>query len=556
MKADSHSGGIYHFYWRRICLVVAALVVGGWLALTAGVWAEIRYWRGFSEVRYPDLVLPWRWDRYRAALGAHYFSAGRAQLAAGQMYSALGYFRASLALAPGNLEGRRLAARSEFLLGYKSDAFALLRTDLPAAAAAGDDAYLKDFFDIAFDLQADDEAFEAGRQLLPPKPDGAVAHQSIALAMATARYNRGHVLEAENILHEWSLQKRPEGEILFALCESGRGLGGQAVRRLDGDLARFADKDDIFVALERLTQEQGRPEATRRYALLREIEEPTSPRARIDLIYADQALGRKMDVGSEVSEYCADFKADAGALAMLSQFAADTGEVDVADRARALAHDGRMPLADFDLRVAQAGIAARDYPRALRAITLVQAEGPFDEGTGGALVSGLRAVALLGDGDPGAEIAYSDFLPVSGRLRPAVGLFLARQLAQEGFARRGGLLLTRVCTEYPRDEPALAELVRSDAAARDRAALSLHVPLLLKMRRPPRDALASALPWLDPARDASLRAEVIESMAESRDAGDQPVERGGHVPHTWLREIGVPYERYGTRRVPRHPNEN
>jgi hypothetical protein len=513
---NSKDGEFRHLFWRRICLIAAAVAGAGWLALTAGAWAEIRYHRGFSNVRYVDLALPWRWDRYRADIGLHDLALGRLEMESLRPDLALVHFRSAQALAPDSLEARRMVARADYLLGFKSEALALLRTGVGAAADADNQAYLLDYFRFAFDLQADDEAFATGLRLLPRQPSASRVHPLIVLAMATARFNRGYYMESERILGEWGLQDLLEGDILVAQCEFERGQRGPAISRLDADLARYANRDPILVALEGLFLEQGRQEAVRQYAFLRAIDQPASAPVQMDLICADHAAGRKADERAEINDYCALFRADAGALALLSQFAANTGEPATASRAREMARRGGLPVAEFDLCVAQACLVAQDYRSALRAVSIAQGEGGLESRPGGALLSGIKVVALLAEGDAGAELAFSRFLAVSRGLRPIAGLFLVKQLRQAGLAAPSRQLLDRICSEHPGDEGVLAEVVRSDSVLHNRAALSAHLPLLLKMRKPPRDALESSLPWLDPAKDASLRFEVLGALADSR----------------------------------------
>jgi len=519
MKLTKRDGGSRRFFfWRRICLVLAALFLGGWLAVAAGAWANVKYRRGFSEARYLDLAVPWRWGRYRAAMGAHYLAMGRLGLEQGHPDTALNYLNASLTLMPGNLESLRLAALAQFRLGHKTAALAILRAGLPSAAAAGDEGFLKAYFDVAFDLQDDDGAFTAGRRLLPPQPDSLRIHRFIALQLATARFNRGHYDEAQQIIATWRLQDFPEGEVLFALCYSERGMRGIAMRRLENDLDRFTQRDQIFIALERLARDMKLPREVCRYALLRELAEPTVPQARIDLIYAYHALDSNEDVRKEIDSYCADFRSDADALTLLAQFAADEGDPDTAERVRDLARASGIPTTGFDLGIVQACIVARDYLRAIRVITVAQTGRQSMGRPYEATVAGMKAVALFGAGDGGAKLAFSDFLPLSEALRPTIGLFLVDQLHRAGFDEQSRQLLERVCADHPDDLPALAELIRGDAAAGDRNGLVTNLPRILKMRKPPRDALEGSLARLDPAKDAALRAEVTEALL----AGPKP----------------------------------
>ena len=513
-RLNSSTGGFNFFFWRRIYLVSSAALLAAWLLATAGIWANAKYRHGYPDVRYIDLAAPWQWGRYRATIGAHYLDLGRAELEAGNPYSAYYNFRGALAMMPDSLECRRLVGLAQARIGMRAEALSILREGVAQAAKAGDEAYLRLYFDTAFDLQADDDARTAGQGLLPSPPDGLRIHLFLALETATALYNLSRYGEAEQLLSVWGLQDEPDAEILFARCESARGSRAYAIQRLEADLARFSQKDGILAALEGIAAERGLPQEVRRYALLRRENSPLLPAARLDLLYADRALGRASDVQSEIDSYCSDFKADAGALRGLARFAADAGQPETAQRALDAARSAGLPTADFDLALAQASLASHDYPRVFQAVALAQASGESMSPATAAALAGAKAVALLGDNAFGADSAFADFSSTSGALRPDAGLFLVGQLLQYGFPIQSRKLLERICADNPGDEPALAELVRTEATLADRSGLDANLPVLLKMRKPPRDALSAALPWLDPKDDATLRAEVVYALTK------------------------------------------
>ncbi len=504
----------YHFYWRRIGIVLAALLLVAWLSGTAAFWANVRR-GGIPEVRYVDLVLPFRWGHYRATVGAHILEQGRRELQNGNPNLALNYFNSLLTFEPGNLENRRLAAQAESDLGFESVALDVLRPGVAQAIKTDDEAFFRAYFPAAFDEQADDEAFEVARRILPAGPDSSAFHRYVALQAATARYNRRHDIEAEQILDAWKLRDTPEGEVLYAYCDAERGQGLSARVRLERDLDRFPQKDLIYLAIERLAREQGVPQATRLYALYRVIAEPKNPQTRIDLITADQMVGRTLELQKEIGAYGDDFKSDVAALTLLAQFAADTGDLDTAERARDLAKAADGTVVEFDLDVAEAALVAQDFRQALRTVVRAQADSGSEAAAYEATFNGFNAVAQFGAGDTSAELAFSDFLPRAGELRPAIGLFLVRELRRDGFALQSRQLLERVCTAHPDDQPALLELVRSEASAHDRDGLVANLPRLLEMRKPPVDALVASLACLDPKSDAPLRARVTAALGDS-----------------------------------------
>lgn len=521
IKRDSRHGFFYHIYWRRIGALLGVVLLIGWLLGTAGLWFTERYVQGFSEPRYVDLALPWRWSRYRSAMGSDYLKLGRLALQSGSTNTALSYLSESLHVDPGNRESLRLAALTRYRLGSKAGVLALLRTKVASAAKDGDQAYLQTFFEIAFDLQADDEAFAVGRDLLPQAPDSAGFHRFIALQMATARFNRGHYSEAEQILADWKLQDEPEGEIVFAECEAEQGRYANAVGRLEGDLARLKRQDGIYATLVRLAQDQGDAEMELRYALLRRDAEPSNPKARIDLLYADHALGTGADIRREIEAYCADFKSDPDAISLLAQFAIEAGEPHAAERARDLAKAKGMGTVEFDIAIAQAAIAAGDYPRAVKVVTLAQGDGGSLGQAYDATLAGTKVVALFGARDSRANLAFSNFLPLSEVLPHRAGHFLAHHLHILGLAAQSQQLLERVCDKDPDDEQALAELVSSDAATGNRDRLMVDLPRLLKMRKPPRDALDASLMCLDPSADGALCQQVTLALSASPTRGSR-----------------------------------
>jgi hypothetical protein len=108
----------YHIFWRRIVLTLVALVFTGWLTAAAGVWAFVKFQRGYTSASYLDLAFyPWRRDAYRAGLGQHYLTLGRAALEQQNYREGYGLLQAGLARAPADVSGRRLLAYTQVRFG-------------------------------------------------------------------------------------------------------------------------------------------------------------------------------------------------------------------------------------------------------------------------------------------------------------------------------------------------------------------------------------------------------------------------------------------------------
>jgi len=491
------------------------LLALGWILATTAVWANLKFRRSFAEIQYADLVLPWRWGHYMTAMSGHYVAMGNVAFEHGMPDSAFYFYNAALAMRPKNAEAHRLAALAQYRMGLKPAALSSLVAGVPAAAAANDEVYLRQFYGMAFETQADDEAYRVSLPLLPPQPDQKRVHLLIAFQLATARFNRGHYADAEKLLTDWNLRSFPEGLTLYAQCQWESGQTDAAIQTLQEALGRFSQRDGIYAALEQMARTQDQPESVLQYALLRQLADPEHFAPQLDVLYADHRLGRTEAERRAVDAYTKAFKTDAAALGQLLQFAADTGQPKVAERAHDLAQAAGQATAGFDLGTAEAGIASRDYAAAARALARIKSEKSPINRTFEATVDGLEVVAKFGTGDSGATLALGNFLGRASALRPTEGILLAQYLRDEGHADPSRQLLERVYSTNPDFEPALIDLVRAEIRAGDRVKLTDHLPPLLKMRKVPRDILAGSLPLLTKPEDAALRTEIAALLEHS-----------------------------------------
>ena len=504
----------HHVFWRRIVVVLVALALAGWLAAALGTWAFVRYQRGYTEVSFVDLAFyPFRASHYRTGLGHHYIALGRVELEKRNYRSGYTLLLAGLAHVPDDVSTRRLVAFTEVRLGLPLRALRTLANG--AARATADLEYQKLLFALLLESQEDERVIALAHQLLPPKPDTVLSHQFIALQAATAHFNRGRYDEAERLLTDWRLDNSLEGAILLARCDWERGFPALALLRLEAELARFPQRDELYLQLIRLHRELGQLAEARRYALLRQLRDPASPGPRIDLLRTYRASDDRAAETRELATYLADFSTDPTALVLLAWFAVDTAQPALAEQLHALAVEQQFPLNAFNFARVQAALGVQDYRAALAHAATALREENEDNPNFASTLNGLRALALFGLKDHAqARLVLGTFLNQS-RPRASDALLLARQLRLLGVPAQARAVLARVCAVDPLNQAALAELVRHDAEAGDRIKLAENLPKLLRLRKPSRAALEETLLRLDQPGDSTLREQIRAALARA-----------------------------------------
>lgn len=504
----------YHVYWRRVAVVLAVLAVMAWLGLAGAAWAFVKYRRGFDGVSYFNIAFyPLRAEHHRRGLGQHYLALGNAEIEKKNYAEGYALLVAGLARVPEDIAARRQVATTQLRFGQVDRA---IRTLVEGAEGArGDLDYLKLLFGLLLERHEDEQVVALATKLLPSPPDGRREHQFIALQAATAHSHRGRPDAAEQLVAAWRLEASLEGQILLARNEWDSGHTQLALQRLEAQIPRFPQRDELYLELVRLNRELGRPDEARRHALLRQFNDAASPGPRIDLLHTYRASGDKAAEQRELDAYLATFS-DVRSLLLLAWFAVDTAQPDLAQRVFELARTNRLPLPAFVLARVQTALATQDYRTALAAadaeLEAKTAEAPAAD-YALVLLQGLRAVAVLGLGDrTRSEALLAQFL-ATARLRAGDALLLARQYRLLGAPEPARRILERACALDPLNQPALAELVRLDTEAGNRAGLLENVPKLLRMRRPARGVLEETLLRLNEPGDAALRTQISETLA-------------------------------------------
>src|SRR5690606_19318848 len=93
--------------------------------------------------------------------------------------------------------------------------------------------------------------------VLPESPVLIPFNQIAALAGATAHFHRGNYDRAEDMILEYGLQTNPEGRLLLARIDWESGDRESALQRLEAEVKKYTDEDEVYILLSRYYRELG-----------------------------------------------------------------------------------------------------------------------------------------------------------------------------------------------------------------------------------------------------------------------------------------------------------
>ncbi|MBM3844448.1 MAG: hypothetical protein FJ397_14505 [Verrucomicrobia bacterium] len=544
VRLATSEGTFHHFYWRRLAVFLGGAAVAAWLLGAAVIWSLLRYQRGWEAAPYWQVAfMPVRMDSFRLSLGRFYAARGVAEIERQNYLAGRELLLAGLRHARTDLTVRRtVATQLAQVFGLPQRAIDVLADGLPYDPELD---YLVLTFGWMREARQLTRILELTRRMLPAAPGGTLKHQFIALQEAMVHFDYGRYGEAEQVINAWGLQNSLEGQIVLARCEWERGKEDAALQRLEREISRFAKRDELYAELVRLNRRAGKYEPARRFALLRQFNDPRSAGPRLDLLQGYIDTNEQAAREREVVSYLAMFGGDQVAVLMLARFAAQIGDEPLLERVMALAQEKGYRVEAVRMFQGLSAVLAGNYPRALEILlpperpappapAPVAAKTPAGEGaragaaTGGDAVetpapvvprpplwAGLRAAALFGAGQrlEGA----TELKQLTDRFPPLgwEGLLVAREVRRAGGAAAAVPLLRRICEIDSLNEDTRAELVRFELEAGDRAALAAALEKVLAQARPPRALLEEVLLRLQPPADDALIARLRAALPSS-----------------------------------------
>ena len=480
--------------WGRLIGTLAILAVLGWFALAGALYLHFKYNREFDQASYVKMLtlLPFGLDAHRVEMGNFHIERGLAEMKEGNYRDALRLLRLGVARAPANLQGRLALAEFYEIALKRHDVAANLLLEGVELGGIEDIDYLKQTLRVLLHYQMDEVVQNLADKYLPDEPELTDINRILAFSAASANYLRGNYDLADNYTINYNLLESLEGVLLSAQISWERGNKIAAITMMENSIKKFPNSEPLLLLLSRCHRELGEIDKARRYAMLRNLSNPLSAATRVELLYI---YNQTKDFESEQREserVLQQFRNDGPALQTLANFAADTGNIDLARRTYEEALENEYEINPFALLLVEAHLVDQDYQGAIDFSEELIKERPDWLSRRWALFSSLRAVASYGMNRPDlGEIYLQEFVDAKNN-NSQTYIAVARRFTKIERYEQARIVLTDAYEKAPTNQKVLSELIRAELSVGNTENLNRLLSRLLQMRRPEKDLLVEA----------------------------------------------------------------
>jgi predicted Zn-dependent protease len=480
--------------WGRLIGTFALLAVLGWFTLAGALYFHFKYNKEFDQVSYTKMLtlLPFGLETHRVEMGNYHIERGLSEIKEGNYRDALRLLRLGVSRSPANLEGRRVLA--EF---YE---IALKRHDIAVdqllkgieLGGIQDGEYLKATLRVLLRYQMDEDIQNLANKYLPEEPELTDINRTLAFGAANANYLRGNYDLAEDYIIDYKLLESLEGVLLSAQISWDRGSKIAAMTKMEYSIEKFPNSEPLLMQLSRYHRELGEIEEARRYAILRNVSDPLSAAPRLELLYIYNKSEDFEREQIETQRMLQQFRNDEPALQSLANFAADTGNIELARRTYEEALENEFAIDAFALLLIEAHLVDKDYQGALDFSEELLKERPDWLTLRWAIFSSLRAVASYGINRPDlGEIYLQDFIDEASN-QAQTYMAVSRRFTDIDRVQQARTILTLAYQKAPTNQKILSELIRSELSLGNTENLSRLLSRYLQMRRPQIELLTEA----------------------------------------------------------------
>ncbi len=474
--------------WKRCFLALLLLSIIGWTALTSTLYFILKYKQNIETVTLTNALLLQR-SEIRRKIGDYNIQESTKT---SNYRDATRLWHFGVARSPGNLKGRRLIAEDYELIRKRPAIAADYLIEGLKHGGLEDAEYVKRLIQVLLRNQMDEKIQEIADTYLPKEPQLTEINRLLALGAASAYYHRGGFDLAEDYLINYNLMELVDGLLISSRISWDRGNRTAAIVKLEQTLNRFPKSDLLLAQLSTYYRETGDMDKARRFALLRNIENSSSHRPKLALLYLYEQTADNERLETEIERMFEQFGTDKDALTEFSNFAAKTGNVSLAKRIQQHALENEFDVGVFALLFLEAHIFNRDYVQALNLM-----EGLVEEKAEWltkywSVFNGLRSIAAFETKRPDlGEVYLQNFLKET-RQTPYNYLNLANQFFTTERLSQAREVLTVAYRQFPKNQKILAELIKVELDLGNTEKLSELLNRLLKMRRPSVDLLTKA----------------------------------------------------------------
>lgn len=482
------------FRWGRLLATFLLLILVGWFSLAGALYFHFKYNKEFDEVSYVKMLtlFPFGLEEHRREMGDYHIEKGLDEIKEGDYRDGFRLLRLGVARSPGNLEGRRVLAEFyEIAIKRPEIAVSQLMEGLEEGGLEDLD-YLKQTLRVLLRHQMDEEIQALADEHLPEEPELTDRNRVLAFGAANANYLRGNFDRAESYLINYGLIESLEGLLLSSQISWDRGDKIAAITKMESSLRKYPNSESLLLQLSRYNREMGNLDEARRYAILRNVSAPLSAAPRIELLYIHNKTGDTKSEKRETQRMLKQFRDDEQALQALANFAAETGNIDLARRTYEEALENEFAIDSFALLLIEAHLASEDYEGALYFAEELLKEQPDWLSDRWATFNSLRAVASYGvdEADLG-EIYLQDFLD-GQNIQAETFLAVARYFSEINRLPQARKILLTAYQRNSSNQKVLSELIRTELQLGYTENLNRLLPRLIQMRRPQEELLVEA----------------------------------------------------------------
>jgi Tfp pilus assembly protein PilF len=283
-----------------------------------------------------------------------------------------------------------------------------------------------------------------------------------------------------------------QGVLLSAQISWERGSKIAAMTSLEYSIKKFPNSEPLLLLLSRYHRELGEIDEARRYAILRNVSNPLSAATRIELLYIYNQAEDFEREQRETQRMLQQFRNDIPALQTLANFAADTGNINLARRTYEEALENEFAINPFALLLVEAHLVDKDYQGALDFSEELIKERPDWLSQRWGLFSSLRAVAAYGLNRPDlGEIYLQEFVDGKNN-NPQTYIAVSRRFTEIDRYQQARKVLTVAYEKAPTNQKILSELIRAELSVGNTENLNRLLSRLLQMRLPEMDLLSEA----------------------------------------------------------------
>lgn len=481
----------FQFILHRVLLLLVALGLVGWISLATGGYFFVKHVRDFPEVKFADILFPHRWENYRVARGDYYIKQAQEKMEAGDFSQVIHLVRVGVQQSPDNKEGRMLLAQIYNMLGRPDLGIETLRVRVDEHA--DDTDYLGMLIGMMFANHEDGAVDVLATRLLGGSVEPTDRNLILAIAAATANFNRGNYGRAEEIIEEFQLLQARTGMLLQARIDWEAGHRASAIERLETIMTNPGGQEaQVVDFLIEYLWSSGRERQAEQFAFVRFMADPLSYAPKIRLLYIYEKRGDKAKESAEIESFFQFFSEEEEAMRALGQFAARTGNEGLAERIHRVVGGQGHEMAWHDLSLLGARISGGSYHSAIAFFESIQAKVADWTPLQRAQVNPLLIAAHFGVSDVDRGDSLLGETLGSPNVNPADLMALSERLIGMGEHGRGRQILQAMYRSQPLNQEALTRLIRLDLDQGNYREMVSNLRRLMEMRKPSLELLQDA----------------------------------------------------------------